>query len=142
DRGRGQFHLDGAVRRQGALLDLGDALWMSQYPLDPAGRRCAHEPDLRVQRTAVGTRRGALAIGEERLADVVEDDLLGVTERLDGRIFACTLTRPRAQQGSKNGDVRVQVGHDPQGTGGASFGGPRRIAGPRNVPSWPSRSPA
>src|SRR5690349_14941644 len=67
----------------------------------------AEVADLRVHRCTLG-RRGPLLVGEGWLADVPERDGLGVGERLDRRVLALALTRPRAEEPADRLEVGVQ----------------------------------
>src|SRR6185436_5717722 len=93
-----------------AVCHLGDADRVSEHELERArlGAR-AQEPALEVHRLLRGAP-ALLPIQEERVADVLEDELLPVPERLDRRIPAGPLPAPRAEQEGQRGDVGVQRG--------------------------------
>ena len=128
--------------RQRSLLDLRDAGRMGQHEFDPVRRRHPQVAGLRVQRAAVVAGLRPLAVNQERLADVTENHFLDVAERFDRRVLACALDPPRCRAGGPGRRCRDGGRPRPSGYGRRALQAARGVAGPRNVPSWPSTSPA
>ena len=89
---------------------------MGQHQFDPIRRRHPQVSGLRVQWAAVVAGLCPLPVHQERLADMTERHFLGIAERIDCRVLARALARPRAQQGGEGGDAGVEIGHVRQGT--------------------------
>src|SRR5581483_3351750 len=82
-------------RAHGKLDDTGR---VREDELEPAVSGGTEVADLGVQRPAVVERPGPLTVGQKRLADVVELDLLPVAERLDRGVLAVALAVPAPEQ--------------------------------------------
>ena len=119
-----------AADGQRALLNFRDAGGMRENPFDLARRRHPDIAGFRMQRSAVVAGFRSLTICQERLADVTEGDFLVVAERLNRRVLAGAVTRPRTQQRSQRSDARMEVGHVSQGTASPAVADWQSIAGP------------
>src|SRR5437867_11891433 len=69
----------------------------------------AQEPAFEVQRSVVAREPAGLREQEVRVADVLNDDLLVVAERVDRRVLASTRSSPRPQEEPQGGEVGMHI---------------------------------
>jgi hypothetical protein len=83
---------------------------MGETELDDTRVAGAQEPSLEVERLVVVAAPALLSVQQVGLADVFEDHLFAVGERLDRGVFAGADAAPRAEQERQRVHVTMQVG--------------------------------
>jgi hypothetical protein len=107
DDGRTELY---AAALQGAFGHLDDAGRVRHHEFDTTGGGHAPVPKFGVQGAPVVCTRRALAVGEERLADVREGDGFFVVEWVDRRVRTPSPPRPGSEKEGEGNDVRMQSG--------------------------------